>query len=48
LGCFVEVEVKGGGVELIDRVAEVLGVGGSRVYETYVELLLKQSSLSSS
>ena len=48
LGCFVEVEVKGGGVELIDRVAGVLGVGGSRVYETYVELLLKQSSLSSS
>ena len=48
LGCFVEVEARGVDVGVIDWVAGSLGVQGLRVEETYVELLLRGSSLSSS
>jgi len=38
------VEAREADVGVIDRVATSLGVQGSRVDETYVELLLKSSS----
>jgi adenylate cyclase class 2 len=44
LGCFIEVEAREADVGVIDRVATSLGVQGSRVDETYVELLLKSGS----
>ncbi len=42
LGCFIEIEVRGASVDVIDSVAERLGVLGSRIPDTYVELLLRQ------